>query len=40
MIKVMDIGKTTKVSLRDLWNKEDLDLTLINEMSKLAKKYY
>ena len=40
MIKVMDIGKITKVSLRELWLKEDLDLTLINEMSSLAKKQY
>ena len=36
MIKVMDIGKITKVSLREFWHKEDL--TPINEMSSLAKK--
>ena len=37
MIKVMEIGKITKVSPRELRHKEDFVLTLINEMSKLAK---
>lgn len=35
----MDIGMIKKVSLRELWHKEDLDITLINEMSNFVKKF-